>query len=234
MKTKEEIAEIILDQFRKSNSKAGQIVMINVFRHAVIPKLNPKEKELFPEAAEMLIEQDYMTYESDNPQCFRLTKKGYDSIYEDNFSLQPRRVIETESEDSIREALKNNFESGTDNRIEEQPVHDKKTHKETKWVKWLTIPLVILTALLVWKEFISKPLNENGEEKGNKNDSTFVEKPKKDEPKKDSIGKAAILPQAKAEPDKTPEQTNTENEEKIKKENEQKVKDGYFKKLRNK
>lgn len=42
MKSKEDIEELILDQFRKTNSRANHIVMIRVFRFSIIPKLNPK------------------------------------------------------------------------------------------------------------------------------------------------------------------------------------------------
>jgi hypothetical protein len=96
MKSKEQIAELILEQFRKTNSKTNHIVMMNVFRHAVIPKLNPKEQELFADAANYLIDIGYITYEeaSTGPECFRLTKKGYDNIYEDDFSLQSQSIIQ--------------------------------------------------------------------------------------------------------------------------------------------
>jgi len=96
MKTKEQIAEIILEQFRKTNCRANHIVMMNVFRHTVIPKLNPKESDLFPDAVNFLINNDYITYEdaSSGPECFRLTEKGYENIYNDDFSFESQPIIQ--------------------------------------------------------------------------------------------------------------------------------------------
>ncbi|MBX9891360.1 MAG: hypothetical protein K2Y12_03450 [Chitinophagaceae bacterium] len=95
MKSKEEMQEIILDQFRKSNSRANHIVMMNVLRFEVILKLNPKEQEIFSDAAKALIDEGYISYEdaSAGPECFRLTQKGYDRIYEDSFSSKPTPII---------------------------------------------------------------------------------------------------------------------------------------------
>jgi hypothetical protein len=91
MKTKEDIAEIIFEQFRKTNSKAGHIVMFRVFRLSIVPKLNPKEQELFFEVANKLIENQYIVYEDGQQsglECFRLTEKGYEYIYDDDATLE--------------------------------------------------------------------------------------------------------------------------------------------------
>lgn len=87
MKSKEEIAEIIFDQFRKSNCRENHIVMMRIFYLSVIPKLNPKEQDLFYGVANELVSQGYITYEdgSSGPECFRLTEKGYDRIYDDSY-----------------------------------------------------------------------------------------------------------------------------------------------------
>ncbi|MEI6766786.1 MAG: hypothetical protein WCM76_14240 [Bacteroidota bacterium] len=97
MKTKNEIAEIILDQFRKTNSRAGHIVMLRLFYHNIIPKFNPKERDLFAAAADVLIDGGYMTYEKDGLECFRLTDKGYESIYDDDFELTSTAIIKKKS-----------------------------------------------------------------------------------------------------------------------------------------
>jgi hypothetical protein len=128
MKTKEQIAEIILDQFRKTNCKTNHIVMMNVFRHSVIPKLNPKEKELFADAANFLIDNGYITYEdaSSGLECFRLTEKGYDSIYDDDFSLESQPIIQKKKiptsdfpDEVYRDVLKTLSDFGKD--LEKKP-----------------------------------------------------------------------------------------------------------------
>ncbi|WP_445908611.1 hypothetical protein [Yeosuana sp.] len=81
MKTVKDIQEIILDQFRKTNSRAGYIVMMRVFHFSVIPKLNPKEQDLFQEAANDLINQGILEYEKTSPECLRLTDKGFENLY---------------------------------------------------------------------------------------------------------------------------------------------------------
>jgi len=81
MKTVKDIQEIILDQFRKTNSRAGHIVTMRVFHFSVIPKLNPKEQDLFQEAANDLINQGILEYEKSSPECLRLTDKGFENLY---------------------------------------------------------------------------------------------------------------------------------------------------------
>lgn len=95
MKSKEDIQEIILDQFRKSNSRPNHVVMMNFFKNVLIRKLNPKEQDLFNDAANGLVSEGYITYEdgSSGPACFRLTQKGYDRIYDDNFSNTSAAII---------------------------------------------------------------------------------------------------------------------------------------------
>ena len=99
MKTVKDIQEIILDQFRKTNSRAGHIVMMRVFHFSIIPKLNPKEQDLFQEAANDLINQGILEYEKSIPECLRLTDKGFENLYKD--------VSEHEEQSSE----KNNFET---------------------------------------------------------------------------------------------------------------------------
>jgi hypothetical protein len=81
MKTVKDIQEIILDQIRKTNSRAGHIVMMRVFHFSVVPKLNPKEQDLFQEAAKDLIDQGILDYEKTSPECLRLTGKGFENLY---------------------------------------------------------------------------------------------------------------------------------------------------------
>lgn len=91
MKTKEEIAEIIFDEFRKTNSRAGHIVMFRGFRLNILPNLNPKEQELFLDVTNKLIDYNYIVYEDGQQtgiECFRLTEKGYEYIYDDSATLE--------------------------------------------------------------------------------------------------------------------------------------------------
>lgn len=81
MTQKEKISELIFDEFRKTNCRAGHIVMMRVFRFSLLPKLNPKEQDLFIEVVNDLISNGYIEYEKSSPECLRLTKKGYVHIY---------------------------------------------------------------------------------------------------------------------------------------------------------
>jgi hypothetical protein len=82
MKKERELAELIFDTFRASNCKTNEIVMMRAIRFGVIAKLNPKEKDIFFTVFNGLIFTGYFTYEQTSPECIRLTKKGYDYIYE--------------------------------------------------------------------------------------------------------------------------------------------------------
>lgn len=77
---KSEMAEWILDFFRRSNVGTGQIVMLRNVQNKLLD-LNPKERDLFTPVANELIENGYFTYEEGTLQCLRLTQKGFDYIY---------------------------------------------------------------------------------------------------------------------------------------------------------
>ena len=81
MTKKSEMAEWILDFFRRAKVDAGQIVMFRSIQHK-LHELNPKERDLFVPVANELISNGYFTYEEDTPQCLRLTEKGRDYIYD--------------------------------------------------------------------------------------------------------------------------------------------------------
>jgi hypothetical protein len=84
MKKERELAELIFDKFRAANCKTGHIVMMRSINFGLIDKLNPKEKDLFFTVFNGLIFTGYFTYEKGNPECIRLTEKGYNYIYEDD------------------------------------------------------------------------------------------------------------------------------------------------------
>lgn len=83
MKNEREIAELIFDKFRQTNSKVNHVVPIRTIRFGLIDKLNPKEQELFDKVFIGLQALDYFTYEKGGLESIRLTQKGYDYIYDD-------------------------------------------------------------------------------------------------------------------------------------------------------
>ena len=80
MTKKSEMAEWILDFFKKSNSDTGQIIMMRTIQNKLL-ELNPRERDLFVPVVNELIANGYFTYEEGTPQCFRLAQKGRDYIY---------------------------------------------------------------------------------------------------------------------------------------------------------
>lgn len=77
------IANRIFDLFRQLNCKENHVVPMRTVRFSLIDKLNPKEKELFPIVFNGLVSLGYFTYEPDGFASMRLSKKGYDFIYDD-------------------------------------------------------------------------------------------------------------------------------------------------------
>lgn len=81
MTRKSEMAEWILDFFRRAKVAAGQIVMFRNLQFAQ-QQLNPKERSLFLSVMNELLEHDYFTFEQEPLQCLRLSEKGYNYIYD--------------------------------------------------------------------------------------------------------------------------------------------------------
>lgn len=83
MYTIEDLKEVILEQFRKTNSKAGHIVMMRNFNNGIMRNLNPEEQKLFIDAANELINEGIVTYEKEGMggDVLRLTEKGYSELY---------------------------------------------------------------------------------------------------------------------------------------------------------
>ena len=80
MTKKSEMAEWILDFFRRANVNAGEIILFRNVQNKLY-ELNPKERGLFVPVTNELIENGYFTYEEGSIQCLRLTEKGSDYIY---------------------------------------------------------------------------------------------------------------------------------------------------------
>ena len=86
MTKKREMAEWILEFFRRAKADTGHIVMMRNVQNKLI-ELNPRERDLFVSVANELIENGYFTYEETTPQCLRLTQKGRDYIYNPDAEL---------------------------------------------------------------------------------------------------------------------------------------------------
>lgn len=80
MTRKREMAEWILDFFRRIKADAGHIVMMRNVQNKLLD-LNPRERDLFVPVAKELIANGYFTYEEGTLQSLRLTQKGRDYIY---------------------------------------------------------------------------------------------------------------------------------------------------------
>lgn len=80
MTRKIEMAEWILDFFRRGMNDTGQMVMMHDIQNS-LHDLTPKERDLFIPVANELIANGYFTYEQGKFQSLRLTKKGRDYIY---------------------------------------------------------------------------------------------------------------------------------------------------------
>ncbi|MEJ5053700.1 hypothetical protein [Sphingobacterium sp. MYb382] len=77
----DDIEKQILSEFEDQNSRAGSIVMLKKLNFGLLQNLNPKEKSLFNDAIQNLIDKEMITYESGSLECLRLTEKGYDALY---------------------------------------------------------------------------------------------------------------------------------------------------------
>ena len=80
MTSKKEMAEWILDFFRRVKADTGHVVMMRNVQNKLLD-LNPRERELFALVVNELIANGYFTYEKGALQILRLTQKGRDYIY---------------------------------------------------------------------------------------------------------------------------------------------------------
>ena len=80
MTKKREMAEWILDFFRRAKADTGHIVMMRNVQNKLLD-LNPRERDLFVPVANELIANGYFNYEEGALQSLRLTQKGRDYIY---------------------------------------------------------------------------------------------------------------------------------------------------------
>ena len=101
MTKKREMAEWILDFFRRGKADVGQIIMMRNVQNK-LHELNPKERDMFLSVANELIENGYFTYEKGSFQVLRLTQKGRDYIYNPDAELDccydEQRLTPTQSQ----------------------------------------------------------------------------------------------------------------------------------------
>lgn len=92
MTKKSEMAEWILDFFRRANLAAGQVILFRNMQNKLYT-LNLKEREMFVPVLNELIENKYFTFEEGVPQYLRLTEKGGSYIYDPQAELDCCRDI---------------------------------------------------------------------------------------------------------------------------------------------
>lgn len=76
--SKEEIKNDILDKFRSINAKAGDILPPRWLNPVYFTSLNPKQKEVFEEAIQELIDENLIEKTNGN---IALTREGVNRIY---------------------------------------------------------------------------------------------------------------------------------------------------------
>lgn len=91
MRNERQIAELIFQLFRNTNCKDNQGFMTNVLNAQVVFHLNPKEKELFNIVYVGLQVLGYISVEEER-RFIRLTRKGYDYIYDDDLVSKMQQV----------------------------------------------------------------------------------------------------------------------------------------------
>jgi hypothetical protein len=79
--TKVEIASIIMERFRMSNSRPNHTIDQRWLRFNLTDKLNPKEQELVNSAITDLVAYGKIAIDNRNGLCLVLTQQGFEEIY---------------------------------------------------------------------------------------------------------------------------------------------------------
>jgi predicted transcriptional regulator len=98
--TQKEIANEIMNEFARTNSKPNHVIQQRWFTQVLARKLNPKEQELVNPAIQDLINSGLATSEDRHGWCLVLTEQGFDEIYPIN---------ETETVNKIAQKILNRF-----------------------------------------------------------------------------------------------------------------------------
>jgi len=76
------IQNVILSEFRKTNSRVNHVIQERWISMSLMPSLNPKEQELVEKSVNELIEKEQISFENRNGMnCLVLQQKGFDLIY---------------------------------------------------------------------------------------------------------------------------------------------------------
>lgn len=76
---KDEVKDKIMSWFKKSNSDVGDVMDERNLLQSIYMKLNPKQKNVFDEAIEELVQNEFITIKDE--KLLVLTEKGVDSIF---------------------------------------------------------------------------------------------------------------------------------------------------------
>lgn len=90
-KTDYQIAEELMDLFRRSNYRVGEIIPMRNISMQFIPSLNPVEQDRFEYVANKLIDAGFITYEDGKTKPIPglvLQQAGFDYIYNNSVNLR--------------------------------------------------------------------------------------------------------------------------------------------------
>lgn len=79
--------ELIMNEFSKTNSKPGNVIMMRTINLVLAKNMNPKQKDDVYNSLENLISKGYIIYE-ESPGFLRLTEEGYKTLYKNSRSLE--------------------------------------------------------------------------------------------------------------------------------------------------
>lgn len=85
-----QIAEELMDLFRRNNYRVGEIIPMRIISMMFIPSLNPVEQDRFEYVVNKLIEASLITYEDGKTRPIPglvLLQRGFDYIYKGSVNL---------------------------------------------------------------------------------------------------------------------------------------------------
>ena len=90
-KADSEIAEALMDLFRRSNYRVGEIIPMRNISMQFIPSLNPVEQDRFEYVANRLIDVGFITYEDGKTKAIPglvLQQPGFDYLYKHSIDIR--------------------------------------------------------------------------------------------------------------------------------------------------
>lgn len=79
--------KLIMNEFSKTNSKAGHVIMMRNIHFELAKNLNPKQKDDLYNSIESLISKGFIIYE-ESSEFLRLTEDGYRTLYKNSKTLE--------------------------------------------------------------------------------------------------------------------------------------------------